>query len=202
MPYRADCGEGVQCPDLAARRSSMEGVVQTVSATNCAPQPSPQGRERVVVRYGGLAQGASGSLSPEPRHGVLGRLGLWHRGGLRNAALCRPGRGDGGIPGRRLPPVTQERMKSRAPPPALCADSAPHIRRDSDVVGLDGPVSGRSLGEALDHQLSGIQDLHLFLAGLQVDGVPHDVFMNHDLGVSAPVPSGCGIDAILRSVGG
>ena len=162
MPYRTDCVEGVQCPDLAARRSSTEDVVQTVSATNCALQPSPQGRERVVVRYGGLAQGASGSLSPEPRHGVLGRLGLWHRGGPRNAALCLPGRGDGGNPGRGLPSPPQERMKFRAPPPALCADSAPHVRRDSDVAGLDGPVTGRSLGEALDRQLSGIQDLDLF----------------------------------------
>ena len=27
LPYRTDCGEGVQCPDLAARRSSTEGVV-------------------------------------------------------------------------------------------------------------------------------------------------------------------------------
>ena len=76
-------------------------------------------------------------------------------------------------------------MKFRAPPPALCADSAPHVRRDSDVAGLDGPVSGRSLGEALDRQVSGVQDLDLFPAGLQVDGAPHDVFMNHDLGVSA-----------------
>ena len=201
LPYRTDCVEGVQCPDLAARRSSTEGVVETVSATNCAPQPSPQGRERVVVTYGGLAQGASGSsLRSHDTAFFQADLGN-DTGEGRETPPCaaRARRRRDSWAGLPSPP--QERMEFRAPPLALCADSAPCVRRDSDVVELDGSVSGRSLGEALDHQLSGIQDLDLLLAGLQIDGAPHDVFMNHNLRVSAPVPSRCGIDAILWSVG-
>ena len=93
----------------------------------------------------------------------------------------RPGRGDGGTPGRGYSPRRKNGC-SFVRRRRCCVLTRP--RASVEMVTLPdwrrsgfGPVAGKIARPPAD-----VQDLDLFLAGLQVDGAPYDVLMHHDLG--------------------